>query len=236
MSAQALLVAADELEGSILAMVLHRLGLESRWESKLGRALEAWPTRPAELILLSLSSSTEASEAVRQFRGQAAVPIVAIVDHLDETAHVALLEAGVDLALGRPYSSRLLVHQLGALRRRGGGMPAFSLPTLSAGDLSLDPAGRLVRVKGEKAKRLTQLEFRMLYTLMVHRGQVLPVDLLVEQVWGYTGDGNRELVRSLLARLRAKIEPDRSRPRYVRTIPGTGYTFGEDPPEDAPSV
>lgn len=234
MSGPALLVASDELERSLLTLILQRLGLEAQLDGQVDHALDAWPAGPGELILLALAGAEASIEIVRRFRGLAAVPIVALVDDLDEAGHVALLEAGADLVLGRPYSSRLLFHQLGALLRRVGGMPAFGLPTLNVGGLTLDPTGRLVRVKGEKAKRLTQLEFRMLYTLMVHRGQVLPVDLLVEQVWGYTGEGNRELVRSLLARLRAKIEPDRSQPRYVRTIPGTGYTFGGDESESIP--
>ena len=60
---------------------------------------------------------------------------------------------------------------------------------------------------------------------MIHRGQVLPAEILVEQVWGYTGEGERDLVRGLIRRLRAKIEPDPSQPRFILTIAGIGYTF-----------
>ena len=96
---------------------------------------------------------------------------------------------------------------------------------MSVGDLTLDPGSRTVQVGGNPPRRLTHLEFRLLYTLMVHRDQVLPTETLIESVWGYTGEGNRELVRGLVSRLRAKIEPNPRTPRYVLTVPGVGYTL-----------
>jgi DNA-binding response OmpR family regulator len=73
------------------------------------------------------------------------------------------------------------------------------------------------------------LEFRLLYTLMVNRGQVLSPDSIVEHVWGYTGQGDRDLVRGLIRRLRKKIEPIPSEPRYVLTVPGLGYSVNQEP-------
>jgi DNA-binding response OmpR family regulator len=177
------------------------------------------------IILVGHDEAPELLTMVRRFRGVTEVPIVIIDNALQEDLHVQILEAGADLVRYRPYSSRLLISQLRALLRRAGGVPIFSLPTLSLGGLTLDPAARVVRVEDSEAKRLTQLEFRLLYTLMVHRGQILPADAIVEQVWGYAGEGNRDLVRGLVNRLRAKVEPDPRAPRYVETVPGVGYTF-----------
>ena len=50
-------------------------------------------------------------------------------------------------------------------------------------------------------------------------------DKIVEHVWGYTGDGNRELVRGLVQRLRTKVEPDPKQPKFIKTEPGVGYYF-----------
>ncbi len=50
----------------------------------------------------------------------------------------------------------------------------------------------------------------------------------MELVWGYTGDGERDLVRGLIRRLRIKVEPDPRHPRYILTIPGVGYTFSPE--------
>jgi DNA-binding response OmpR family regulator len=83
----------------------------------------------------------------------------------------------------------------------------------------------MVSVRGGEARRLTQLEFRLLYVLMVNRGQVIPVDVIVERVWGYTGQGSRDLVRGLVSRLRRKIEPNQGEPRFIQNVPGVGYRF-----------
>ena len=63
--------------------------------------------------------------------------------------------------------------------------------------------------------RLTQLEYRLLYTLLIHRGQILPTATLIEHVWGYDGEGNMDLVRGLVRRLRAKVEENPRQPRIM---------------------
>ena len=88
----------------------------------------------------------------------------------------------------------------------------------------IDPSTRTIQVD-EETKRLTQLEFRLLFTLMTHAGRVLPAETLVEYVWGYSGEGNRGLVRGLVQRLRSKVEPDPANPKYILTEPGLGYIF-----------
>lgn len=165
---------------------------------------------------------------IRRVRGQTEVPLIVVVDPIAEEDHCALLEAGADLVVPRPFSARLLIAQVRALLRRAGSVPLFSLPTLSLAGLTLDPATRTVEVEGRPPQRLTHLEFRLLYTLMIHRGQVLPAETIVERVWGYSGQGDRELVRGLISRLRAKVETDPKSPRYILTVPGVGYCFREN--------
>ena len=135
------------------------------------------------------------------------------------------LEAGADLLITRPYSMRFLVAQIRALMRRSAGMPFFSLPILSQSGVMVDPSTRTVQVHDGEIVRLTQLEFRLLFTLMTHAGRVIPTETLVEYVWGFSGEGNRGLVRGLVQRLRSKIETDPSLPVFIRTEPGIGYSF-----------
>lgn len=220
----ALLLAENADERAVLSLVLQRAGLAVTTASDVERALQTWPQRPVDLILLALRSDDPLTD-VRRIRAETAVPIVAIVSQEDEQFLYELLEAGADQVVSRPFSARLLIAQLRALLRRAGGMPLFSLPTLSLADLTLDPATRTIQVIGQPSRRLTHLEFRLLYTLMVHRGQVLPTETIVEQVWGYSGRGDKDLVRGLVRRLRAKVEPDPRHPRYVLTVPGIGYSF-----------
>jgi DNA-binding response OmpR family regulator len=148
-----------------------------------------------------------------------------LISRIEEDIHYRLLESGADLVVARPFGARLLIAQVRALLRRAGSVPLFSLPTLTIAGLALDPASRTVQIVGQSQKRLTHLEFRLLYTLMIHGGQILPIETIVEQVWGYNGRGDKELVRGLVRRLRTKVERDPRHPRYILTAPGVGYSF-----------
>jgi DNA-binding response OmpR family regulator len=222
----ALLLAEDSDEAAVLSLVLQRAGLTVAMAKDLSHAMQTWQERPTDLILLALTNVSP-QDQVACVRAEAQAPLVTIVDTADERSHYTLLEMGADLVVRRPFSARLLIAQVRALLRRAGSVPLFSLPTLSLGGLTLDPATRTVKVDRRPSKRLTHLEFRLLYTLMIHRGQVLPADTIVERVWGYTGRGDRELVRGLISRLRAKVGDDPRNPSYILTVPGVGYSFRE---------
>jgi len=223
----ALLVAEDADENAILSVVLQRVGLAVNIVKDLELAMKNWSERPADLVLLAVHSLSP-QDQVRRVRAATEAPLILVVSAMDEELHYALLKAGVDLVVGRPFSARLLIAQVDALLRRAGGVPVFSLPSLSLGGLTLDPASRTVEVDDRPGRRLTHLEFRLLYTLMTHRGQVLPTEAIVERVWGYSGEGNRELVRGLISRLRIKVESDPRQPRYILTVPGVGYSFSRE--------
>lgn len=219
----ALLLTRDPDERAILSLVLQRAGLAVTTGNDLAHALRLWPERPVDLILLALDS--DALGNVRRIRTETTVPVMALVNQADEESHYKLLEAGADLVVFRPFSARLLIAQTRALLRRAGNISLSNLPTINLAGLALDPATRTVQVNDYPPRRLTHLEFRLLYTLMIHRGQVLDNETIVEQVWGYSGEGDKDLVRGLIRRLRTKVEPDPSKPRYVLTVPGLGYSF-----------
>lgn len=219
----ALLIAQNPDERALLSLALQRAGVAVTTASELERAMRSWWDRPADLILLAIGGDPIAQ--ARRIRTETEVPLVAIVDETREDVHYDLLQSGTDLVITRPYSARLLIAQLRALLRRAGNVPLSSLPTLSLGGLTLDPAARTVQIEDQPPRRLTHLEFRLLYTLMTHPGQTLSSELLVERVWGYTGQGDRDLVRGLVSRLRAKVEPEPRTPCYIVTLPGVGYSF-----------
>jgi DNA-binding response OmpR family regulator len=220
----ALLLASDAEEKAVLSFVLQRAGLAVTSANDLDRAMQSWPERPADLVMLALQG-TDALGSVTRVRSETTVPVVVIIDQAVEAHHCALLESGADLVVPRPFSARLLMAEVRAIMRRAGSVPLFSLPTLSIGGLTLDPATRTVQIVGLPSRRLTHLEFRLLYTLMMHSGQILPTETIVEQVWGYSGKGDKELVRGLVRRLRLKIEADPRHPERILTAPGVGYSF-----------
>jgi DNA-binding response OmpR family regulator len=221
-----MLIAQNADERAVLSLVLQRAGLAVTTASDLERAMKSWMERPADLILLAVAGDPLAQ--VRRVRAETEVPLAVIVEPVGEDLHYELLEAGADRVLARPYSGRLLIAQVRALMRRAGTVPLFSLPTLSQAGLTLDAAARTVQITGRPPRRLTHLEFRLLYALMSHRGQVLPSDMIVERVWGYSGEGDRDLVRGLVSRLRAKVEAEPRNPQYIHTVPGVGYSFNPE--------
>jgi len=223
---QAVLISPYADEANILEVILQQSGFVVRTASSLDQAIESWPENPADLIMIVLvDDHTKSQMQIKQLRAHTVVPIVLISDQLVDDLFISYLEAGVDLVVNRPFSIRALLAQIRAIMRRGTGVPYFSLPTLIQKDIQLDPSNRTVKVGEQEPHRLTQLEFRLLYTFMTHVGQIIPTERIVEQVWGYTGEGNRELVRGLVQRLRSKVEPDPRQPVYILTEPGIGYYF-----------
>ena len=161
----ALLIAADADEASILSLVLQRAGVAVSTARTVERALQSWSDRPADIILAAMSPESSTDHVV-QLRGETVVPIAVVIDPISERLHCELLEAGADRVVVRPYSSRLLVTQVKSLLRRGGGVPLVALPVLSVAGLTLDPSTHTVRTASQQDRRLTHLEFRLLYTLM----------------------------------------------------------------------
>ena len=223
---EAILFSPHAEETNILQVILQQSGFMVRPYRSLDQAIEAWPENPADLILVVLSGELAKSVMqIKQLRGHTAVPILLICDLLPEDLLVSYLESGADQVIMRPYSVRALIAQIRAVMRRGSGVPFFSLPRLTHKDIELDPANRTVQVPGREPQRLTHLEFRLLFTLMTHSGQIIPTEQIVEHVWGYEGEGNRELVRGLVQRLRSKVEENPRQPQYIITEVGIGYYF-----------
>lgn len=226
---EALLFSIYAEETSVFQVILQQAGFVVRWYPSLAQAIEDWPENPAELVLIALSEAPERYlDLVRQIRAHTAVPILVVCDPASEGVQVSFYEAGVDEVILRPYGMRVLLAQIRSVLRRSGNMPFFSLPTLSQSEVMLDPATRSVQVGNDPPRNLTHLEFRLLYTLMTHTGQIIPTERIVENVWGYSGEGNRELVRGLVQRLRSKVEPNPRQPRFILTQPGIGYFFYKD--------
>lgn len=223
---QALLFCPHADESAVLSLVLQQTGFSVRSIRSIEQAVDQWPQKPSELIVLVISEESQAySRYLKDLRAQTPTSIIIITDPISEHKHVEWLENGADLVIQKPYSNRILNAEIRALLRRTAGMPFFSLPILTQSGLELDPSLRTISVNNAEPIHLTQLEFRLIFTLMTHAGQIIPSANIVEHVWGYSGEGNQELVRGLVKRLRSKIEPDPKKPQFVLTEPGIGYYF-----------
>ncbi|HEY46676.1 MAG TPA: response regulator transcription factor [Anaerolineae bacterium] len=225
---QAVIISEDADEKEILSFILRKAGLAVAISSDYKRVLESWTDHPADLMIIVVKEGQVPEKVVEEVRADSQVPLLMLIESLTEKTFCSLLFRGADAVLRYPVSPQELSAQVTAMMRRSNTVPSFVLPTLELDEIVLDPSNRTVTLVGDNPKRLTRLEFQLLYTLMTNRGQVVPMDILVERVWGYTGEGNEDLVRGLISRLRRKVEPDGEIGRFIETIPGVGYRFTID--------
>jgi two-component system OmpR family response regulator len=134
------------------------------------------------------------------------------------------LDAGADDYLTKPFAFQEFLARIRALvRRESAPRPA----TLRLGDLTLDPATHEVR-RGDALIELTPREFALLHTLMRRPGVVLSRDLLIEQVWDMSYEGDSNIVDVYIRYLREKIDRPFAR-RSVATVRGVGYKLRSEP-------
>ena len=223
---QALLVSEIEEESTVLTVLLQRAGFTVRVIRDFSAMVTTWPEHPVDFILINLNLFTDQFlKDIRQIRLHSAAPIMLIADPLTESLQVGCIDSGVDTLIIRPYGIRYVLAVIKGLMRRSQGTSLFNLPTLTQAGITLDQSARTVIIEEGDPVRLTHLEFRLLHTLITNPNQVIPTENLVEYVWGYSGAGDRDLVRGLVQRLRIKVEPDSRNPKYVITHSGIGYSF-----------
>lgn len=222
---QAIVIAANQEEREFFSYVLRHTGLSVARTAAVKLILNSLQAHPVDLILLAPENIDNLLENAEALRTVSQAPLLVLADSLPEELYCAVLDSGVDLILTRPLSPRILSRYVKMFLRRSGSVPLSVLSRLEANGFTLDPETRMVVLANGDEKNLTPLEFRLLYVLMTNPEKVIPVDTIIERVWGYSADGNRELVRGLVRRLRRKIEPDSHEPYYIQTHPGIGYRF-----------
>jgi DNA-binding response OmpR family regulator len=219
-----ILVVEDDLAlADVTSFTLRRAGFTVINAYDGAAAIAAWEKEQPALVLLDLNLPKQDGMAVsRHIRRQGDTPIIILsVRNSDETV-VEALELGADDYIVKPYSTTQLVARVRAVLRRAG--MAVTPGELATATLSLDRGRSEVRRPDAEPVRLTPLEVRLLEALMLNVGQVLPTDTLIDKVWGPDG-GDRTMLKQLVYRLRAKIEPGDARASLIETIPGVGYTL-----------
>ena len=231
LNARRVLVIEDERDiARLLKLHLEDLGCEVETchggTAGLARALDgtAWSLLVLDLRLPGL----DGMEICRQVRASSTyTPILMLTARAGELDRVLGLETGADDYLTKPFSVIEFAARVKAILRRVEQLARRSpvqLRTLRAADLEIDLDRRLVRRAGSILD-LTAKEFDLLAHLLQHPARVFTRVQLLDQVWGTTHDAFEHTVNSHINRLRAKIEPDPARPRYIVTVWGVGYRF-----------
>jgi two-component system KDP operon response regulator KdpE len=207
-----------------LKIVMREAGFEALPAETAAEALQvATLQRPDAAIIDLLLPDGDGVEVCRALREWSDMPILVLSAVGDEDHKVRALEAGADDYVTKPFSPRELVARLRAVLRRAA--PAPDEPVIEADGLQVDLASRVVRRSGQEV-HLTPIEFDLLRVLVRNRGRLLTHRALLQEVWGQAYVGDVPTLRTSIARLRRKIEPEGERgPRYIRTDPGVGYRF-----------
>ncbi len=232
---KALIVDDDRVLADVLAFTLRREGFQVILAHDGQAALQHWAEDRPDLIVLDVNlPRMDGFQVCRRIREQDNVPILLLTVRGEEDDIVHGLELGADDYITKPFSPRQLVARAHAvLRRAGKGAP----PAIRCvGELVLDVSRRELRLGNGEPVSLTPLESRLLDYLMLNAGHVLTAEAIINHVWGPEG-GDRDMLRQLVRRLRAKIaqagEPGATESDYIETVAGLGYGLIASPSSPA---
>jgi DNA-binding response OmpR family regulator len=219
-----LLVIEDELPmRTALADVLtgegYRVLTAADGESGLRRALDDAP----DLVLLDLMMPrVDGYTVCAELRRLAStVPILMLTAKGQLEDRVRGLDLGADDYLVKPFSTDELLARVRALLRRTA-VPAQHLRTLTLGEVRVDFA-RQTATRGRRTLHFTAKELAMLRLLAESGGETVSRERFLDLVWGYAAFPTTRTVDTHIATLRAKIEKNPDKPRWILTVHGVGY-------------
>jgi two-component system, OmpR family, response regulator RegX3 len=221
-----LVVEDEESFSDALSYMLRKEGFEVAVATTGTAALSEFDRNGADIVLLDLMlPEMSGTEVCRQLRQKSHVPIIMVTARDTEIDKVVGLEIGADDYVTKPFSPRELVARIRAVLRRNAGEPSeASTPTLAAGPVRMDVERHVVTVSGDTVA-LPLKEFELLELLLRNAGRVLTRGQLIDRVWGADYVGDTKTLDVHVKRLRSKIEPEPSSPRYILTVRGLGYKF-----------
>ena len=209
----------------LVIYTLNQTGLAAKGFSDAAAFFAASTEEKPSLILLDIMLPGEDGLSIlRKIRANASttsIPVMMITAKTTEFDKVSGLDLGADDYIAKPFGMAELVARVKALLRRSG-MKA-SAERLEHGELVVDIAKHTVTVGGQNVI-LTYKEFSLLACLMENAGRAYTREQLLETVWGYDYEGGTRTVDVHVQTLRTKLG---SSGRFVETVRGVGYRFGE---------
>jgi DNA-binding response OmpR family regulator len=193
-------------------------------------------TRPEEGLLMLKRSSPhlvildvmlpgqDGFSVCKEIRKSSKVPVIMLTARGDVTDRIVGLELGADDYLPKPFEPRELVARIESVLRRLAPKEPTSGQVLKSESLTLDLGKRLASLKG-KDLGLTTTEFETLAFFMKNPGAVLNRDQIMEYLKGIECEAFNRSVDIAMSRLRKKLGDSAEKPKYFKTVWGTGYLF-----------
>jgi two-component system KDP operon response regulator KdpE len=227
MNLRVLVVEDDREIRSLLQSSLSVEGFAVQTAVSLSEARALLQHSAPDLVILDLGlPDGDGVELVRELRRQHTIPVIVVSARHQEAQKIALLDAGADDYLTKPFGiAELLARMRVALRHRGTSLAA-AVTAHTLDDLQVDLTAHRVERDGV-ALHLTPTEFNLLARLVRSAGRVVTHRQLLTDVWGAEFTEHTHYLRLYMAQLRAKIERNPSEPRHLLTETGIGYRLAD---------
>ena len=224
-SAVKVLIIDDETQiRKFLDIALRAQGYKTLLAETGQQGLETLALHGADLVILDLGlPDLDGLEVLRQLREWSQVPVIILSVRADETEKVAMLDAGANDYVTKPFSVQELMARIRVMLRNSLGQTIESV-IFDDGILKIDFAQRQVFLANVLLS-LTRKEFQLLMLLAQHRGQLLTQPQILKELWGPTHQQDTHYLRILVAKLRNKLNDDAIHPKYISTEPGVGLRF-----------
>ena len=221
----------------LVSLYLTAAGFSMRQASDGLAGLASFEGDPPDLVVLDIMlPGLDGAEVCRRIRETSAVPIIMLSARDSDLDKVALLEAGADDYVTKPFSPPELVARVRAVMRRFEAVREIAEGRekgrtdpgsddhgrVELNGLVLDPATREITVDGSPVE-LPAKEFDLLATMASEPGVVFTRDRLLERVWGYAEFLEGRGVDVHIRHMREKLGDDASAPRFIETVRGAGY-------------
>ncbi len=223
-----LVIEDDPNTANLVVLYLKNEGFDAlqAFDGQSGLSL-AGKHRPDLVILDLMLPRMDGWEVCRQLRKASEVPVIMLTARGEEIDRVSGLTLGADDYVVKPFSPRELVARVKAVLRRSALAGEQDQKVLSHGVVRIDLDKRRLTVSGKQVM-LTPHEYALLKALMSRKGRTFTRDELLNRIYP-KGEAMviERVVDVHIGKLRAKIEPDPSKPRYILTVRGIGYQFSD---------
>ena len=234
-AARVLVVVEDQALANLVDLTLRHGNYVRRSERTVAGARAALAQWRPHLLLLDIDLESGAGiQLVDEARGGDPIGVIALTRRSDLRGKLDAFERGADDYIGVPFVPDDLVARARAVVRRTHGTAGELLPRLRIGDLEIDVLNRKV-LAGEHELHLTSLEQALLYLLAANAGSILTREQILDALWGTDFVIESNVVDRHVRALRAKLQNDWHKPRYIETVPGAGYRFVAVGPEATPA-
>ena len=232
MNKKVLIVEDDPDISGLIDIHLKDMGFETMLADRGDTALEVALTENFDFIILDIMlPGKDGLEVCRELRAsKMKTPILMLTARSEEIDKILGLEMGADDYLTKPFSIRELTARIKAILRRTESLSESkggSDEVIHHDELVIDKHKRKVLLDNQRVE-LTPKEFDLLALMAANPGKSYSRENLLSVVWGYEFAGYEHTVNSHINRLRAKIEKDLSKPKFILTTWGVGYRFNDE--------